>query len=140
MILRDFAIEPSVSGGGTHGIHFEQTHANGYMANWQISGISMDLSKPWGSISVNLDNHIASADGFFTGIIEKCIMTSGPDGGIVGDHNHQAAKLDLRRGRIVHQRHIYKRHQLRNQHRPASQRARLTSLLDRRRGGLYGPS
>ncbi|TBA57905.1 hypothetical protein [Rhizobium ruizarguesonis] len=85
-ILRDFAIEPSVSGGGTYGIHFEQTHANGYMANWEISGISMDLSKPWGSISINLDNHIAAADGFFTGVIEKCVMTTGPNGGIVGDH------------------------------------------------------
>jgi hypothetical protein len=85
-ILRDFSIEPSISGGGTYGLHFEQTHADGYMANWEISGISMDLSKPWGSISINIDNHIASADGFFTGVIEKCVMTTGPNGGIVGDH------------------------------------------------------
>jgi hypothetical protein len=85
-ILRNFSIEPALSGGGTNGIHFEQTHADGYMAGWGISGIHMDLTKKWGSRSIYLDNAIAFPDGFFTGLIELCKMTCGPNGGIVGNY------------------------------------------------------
>jgi hypothetical protein len=85
-ILRDFSIEPAVPGGGTYGIHFEQTHNDGYMSNWEISGIHMPLDKPFGLASIYLDNHIASGDGFFTGIIEKCRMTTGTNGGIIGQY------------------------------------------------------
>lgn len=85
-ILRDFAMEPLTSGVGTYGIHMEQTHADGYMANWEISGVQMNLSKPWSLVSIYLDNGIASGDGFFTGIIEKCILPTSPNGGIVGNY------------------------------------------------------
>ncbi|WP_283195483.1 hypothetical protein [Rhizobium sp. AN80A] len=81
-ILRDFAITAPVANACIHGIKFEQTHADGFMANWEISGIY--LWQTFASAAIYLDNHIASGDGFFTGIIEKCRMTTGSDAGILG--------------------------------------------------------
>jgi hypothetical protein len=85
-ILRDFSIEPASAGGGTYGIHLEKTAELGYMANWEISGVHMALDKPFGKAPVYIDNHINVGPSFFTGTVEKCRMTTGPEGGIVGQN------------------------------------------------------
>lgn len=81
-VFKDFSIIPKTPGVGAYAIHLEQTHPDGFMANWEISGVYSML--PWTSITVYIDNAIASGDGFFTGTIEKCRFTTSPGGGIVG--------------------------------------------------------
>ncbi|AHG47899.1 hypothetical protein RLEG12_18665 [Rhizobium leguminosarum bv. trifolii CB782] len=83
-VIENLTFYPAAANTISHGMIFSQTAGPGYMSNFRIDGVIMNLSLPFTTTSIYLENNMASPDGFFTGVIQNCLCTTGTYAGIAG--------------------------------------------------------